>query len=135
LFVWKNPCLFLLRLFLFWGGASVPESNKNGFLQGHISIGPICPVERNPPDPNCQPTEQTYLAYSFTVYKIGAGDPGPRLEIIDFHGDKNGNYLIELPEGTYEIMNNLAISGYVKTVEIKAGQTTGLDISLDTGIR
>jgi hypothetical protein len=28
----------------------------SGFLEGVISIGPICPVETDPPDPGCLPT-------------------------------------------------------------------------------
>jgi len=30
-------------------------------LAGKVNIGPLCPVERNPPDPSCQPTEETYI--------------------------------------------------------------------------
>jgi len=130
--------LFILAISLF-GCITNPQENGKGILQGHISIGPICPVERNPPDPNCQPTEETYAAYTLTVYGIGAGDPGVPIEVTKFQGDKNGNYRIELPEGTYEIifppLGGSGISSFHATVEIKSGETTNLDIDIDTGIR
>ena len=52
-----------------------------------------------------------------------------------FYGNKNGNYSIELPEGLYEISQESGISRYHKTIEIKVGETTILDIDIDTGIR
>jgi hypothetical protein len=122
-------------LLLIFGCISNPQEQGKGILQGHISIGPLCPVERNPPDPNCLPTEQTYAAYAMTVYRVGAGDPGPLLKETTFTGDKDGNYKIELPTGSYVIRQETGISKFSKTVAIKAGETTTLDIDIDTGIR
>ncbi len=28
---------------------------EKGFLEGKVTIGPLCPVETVPPDPACQP--------------------------------------------------------------------------------
>jgi len=58
----------LLLLILILGcAARLPEK---GTLQGHITIGPLCPVETNPPDPNCQPTEETYNAYHLLFMRL-----------------------------------------------------------------
>ena len=119
---------FLVLIF----GCVSNQNQPNGFLQGKISIGPICPVERNPPDPNCLPTEQTYLAYPLSVY---SNADGINAKVLEFHGNNNGNYEIELPAGIYEIKLEKGLRNFSKTAEIKANETTNLDISIDTGIR
>ena len=88
----KVFAVVLALLFVLGCVSTAVDGNKTGFLQGRISIGPICSVERNPPDPNCQPTEGTYIAHPLTVYSASG------IEIMQFHGDKDGNYKIELPE-------------------------------------
>lgn len=108
---------------------------NNGTLQGHITIGPLCPVETSPPDPNCLPTEQTYVAYELTVYRVVGGPSGTLEKVMTFKGDKDGNYKIELPEGAYELSQDTGISVYQQEFSIKAGETTNLDIDIDTGIR
>lgn len=54
-----------------------------------------------------------------------------------FHANNDGTYKIELKEGKYLIKRNTnsMIGSYSKIVEIKADQTTALDIEIDTGIR
>ena len=124
----------LIALFLFFG--CVQSAEEKGTLKGHITIGPLCPVETNPPNPNCQPTEKTYEAYEFKVLRIDGS--GSELAVIleqTFTGDKNGNYEIMLQKGTYEIMQETGISKYSNTVVLKAGEITTLDIDIDTGIR
>ncbi len=105
---------------------------SNGNLRGHISIGPICPVERNPPDPACQPTEATYAAYNLTVIGVGGQI------ITEFSGDANGNYYISLPAGTYVITRQspAPIGSFMPiSVRIESGMPTYQNISIDTGIR
>ncbi len=122
---------FLILLSAFFLGC-VSSNNQKGFLQGKISIGPVCPVEKNPPDPNCLATEQTYLAYPLSVYSTVGGIS---TKVLEFHGDKNGFYRIELPAGFYEIKLEKGLRNFSKNVEIKANETTILDIEIDTGIR
>ncbi|AJF60535.1 MAG: hypothetical protein QT03_C0001G1049 [archaeon GW2011_AR10] len=129
----KAIAIFLMAAVFLFGCTT--QGTENGFLEGHIDIGPICPVESFPPDPSCEPTEQTYLAYELTVYK-SAGPIQPALvQVTQFHGDKDGNYKIELESGTYQVMYEGTISKFNETVEIKPNETTRLDISIDTGIR
>ena len=46
-----NFSVAYLSVLLFVSGCEKQYSNETGFLEGKISIGPICPVERVPPDP------------------------------------------------------------------------------------
>ncbi len=131
--------LALLLLFL---GCATPQQKATGFLQGHLSIGPLCPVERIPPDPNCQPTEQTYKAYPIAVYETyGSKDYPPENyaqlagKVAEIVAGKNGDYKIRLPAGTYEVRQESGLHKFSKKAEILAHETTKLDIEIDTGIR
>lgn len=125
-----------ILLFIFLAGCSVPAS-QTGTLRGHISIGPLCPVERNPPDPRCQPTHETYQAHGLKI-GISEGIEGGFTEVKTFYGDEQGNYKLELPARGYTIVpsDSGRIGGFPPTpVIIKAGETTTQDIEIDTGIR
>jgi hypothetical protein len=106
---------------------------QNGFLEGRINIGPLCPVERIPPDPRCQSTEQTFSAWPLAVYSSSK-----ETKIADIKSDAGGFYKVKLPAGTYVV--NLErktpfARSLPKTVIIKEGETTVFDINIDTGIR
>jgi len=105
------------------------QSVQDGFLQGKVTIGPLCPVEHNPPDPNCQPTEQTYIAYPLSAYNAAG------LKVLEFHADANGDYKVGLAPGNYSIMQETGISRFSQEATINPGETTVLDIGIDTGIR
>lgn len=104
-----------------------------GFLQGKVTIGPLCPVERVPSDPKCQPTEETYKAWPIVVYASGK-----KTKITQIEPNLDGTYKLELPVGNYVVdlekqhtfNNNLPA-----TVIIKRGGVTTLNIDIDTGIR
>jgi hypothetical protein len=123
--------LLLLVLLLAVGCQTAPITAQQGALQGHIDIGPLCPVERIPPDPACQPTAKTYAAWPIGVYQ------GTALKAT-LAPDASGNYALELPAGTYTVNleNPSRFGGELpQTVTITAGETATLDISIDTGIR
>ena len=65
--------LILLTGLLLNGGCDKMSSQEAGFLEGKISIGPICPVETDPPDPGCLPTAETYKAYPVAVWTADGG--------------------------------------------------------------
>lgn len=119
---------FLLAL-VFLAGCSIIQ-NDTGFLKGKISIGPLCPVETIPPQPECLPTEQTYNAYPVSVYKENS-----QILVTKFTADAYGAYEIELPLGNYELRSENGLKQFIGTVTIEANKTTALDISIDTGIR
>jgi hypothetical protein len=111
------------------------ESNM-GYLEGDVSIGPICPVERIPPDPKCMPTAETYKAHALSVYAVGSD--GSRLKVMVFYADASGHYKIPLRPGVYEIQTERTAGlGSLRPVNvtISAGGGTRLDIRIDTGIR
>ena len=126
----KVFALLLLGVFLFGCLGDNPENPAQfGYLQGHVSIGPLCPVERNPPDPNCMPTAETYKAYPFGVYTDLGSKAG------EFAADADGNYSVRLRIGEYEVRQASGIQKYSKKIKIESGKTSALDIELDTGIR
>lgn len=103
-----------------------------GTLGGRVTIGPIWPVE--PPEGNPPIPCEVYEARKIMVYDKN----GNRLiEQVDI--DCNGNYSVELNPGIYTVdINRLGIdhSGEVpKQIEIRPGETSELDIDIDTGIR
>ena len=109
----------------------------SGVLKGKISIGPICPVERIPPDPACLPTMETYKAWATAVWTL---DKKAKVATLDPNLD--GTYQIELPVGNYMIDFDVARTGRIggsnilpALISIALGDTTNFNIDIDTGIR
>ncbi len=104
-----------------------------GTLEGMVSIGPLCPVERIPPDPSCLPTEETYEAWPISVYRNNLAFR--QLEPIP----PDGIYSIELPAGKYVVdLNNyrgIGSDNLPQEITILPGEATALDIEIDTGMR
>ena len=133
----KNILLtaLIIAIILLSGCIQQPaKTSEKGFLEGKISIGPICPVERFPPDPNCQPTEETYKAWPIAIWTTDK-----KAKIAQIKPNLDGTYKLELPVGTYIVDyekeqhfggNNLPVA-----VAIDSGKTTTLNIDIDTGIR
>jgi hypothetical protein len=71
--------LFLLAGLIYISGCDKNENREYGILEGTISIGPICPVETDPPDPGCLPTAETYKA--FPVY-VRTSDGSKEITLI-----------------------------------------------------
>ena len=120
----------LLLLFIV---GCIQTSKKDGTLEGKITIGPLCPVERFPPDPACKPSQETYDAYQVAVWTLDK-----KTMIAEIKPNLDGNYKIELPEGNYVVdLENphLFGSNLPAAVKISPAQTTTFDIDIDTGIR
>ena len=107
---------------------------EKGFLEGKITIGPICPVERFPPDPNCQPTEETYKAWPIAIWTTDK-----KAKIAQIKPNLDGTYKLELPVGThvvdFEKEQHFGGNNLPATIAIDPGKTTTLNIDIDTGIR
>ncbi len=118
----------ILLLFLL---ACQVQPQVKGVLEGKISIGPICPVERIPPDPSCQPTPEMYKAWPLEI-----SQRGKKVATVVAN---DGTFRVELAPGTYvvdhEKQQHFGKGTLPATVEIKSGETTTLDIDIDTGIR
>jgi len=103
---------------------------QKGTLEGRITIGPLCPVEP------CHLTqEQIGQAYSSRSVVIYAEDQ--RTIIQQFPLTASGHYRTELPPGTYFVtIRPGGIGDYpLQRVAIISGQTTNLNMDVDTGIR
>lgn len=124
----------LCLVILIFGCVQTP-SLERGTLSGRITIGPICPVERYPPDPRCQPTNETYKAWQLYVWNLDKTK-----KIVPIEPELNGSYVVQLPIGKYIIdlekeNQRFGARNLPATIEIKANETTSLDINIDTGIR
>jgi len=123
--------LAIIATLSFSGCKSQPV--QYGTLEGKVSIGPICPVERNPPDPACLPTAQTYAAWPIGVYKgstlVDTLEPMP----------PDGSYSLELPVGSYtlnlEEQMGIGADNLPAEIVLYADKTTTFDVEIDTGIR
>ena len=126
--------LFLAGIIL-TSGCESKRSISQGFLQGTISIGPICPVETIPPDPACQPTAETYKAYPVGVFTTD----GNR-KVAQLNPSLDGTFSSELPTGNYLVVlekeqNNIGGSNLPVEISITSQDRTLLNINIDTGIR
>ncbi len=104
----------------------------NSGVRGTVMLGPMCPVMRDPPDPNCadKPYETTVQ-----VIAIGSSKSSPFATV---ESDKEGNYKIMLPSGEYALQ---PVGGSVmprcetKNITIKPNVILEANLSCDTGIR
>jgi hypothetical protein len=126
--------LFLTGIVL-TSGCDSKKTLTPGFLEGTISIGPICPVETVPPDPACLPTAETYKAYPVRVFTSDG-----KIKISQLNPSLDGSFISELPPGSYLVVlekaqNNIGGSNLPVEVTINSQVTTMLNINIDTGIR
>lgn len=107
--------------------------NDTGTLEGKVTIGPLVPVlQAGQPEPTPRPED--YAAREIVVLNGNGIGEVARVSI-----DPQGMYRIVLLPGLYQIDINHAgadrAEGLPKSVTIVAGETTTLDIDIDTGIR
>jgi len=113
------------------GNDSVTE---NGFLEGTVSIGPLCPVETDPPAPGCLPMAETYKAYPVYVCT-----PNDSKKIVLISPELDGSFKIELAPGKYLVIldkeQRIGSSNLPQEVTVKSMETTVISVEIDTGIR
>jgi len=124
-----------LAVLLFISGCDKQMTQEAGFLEGIISIGPICPAERIPPDPGCLPTAETYKAFP-----VGVWTSNGRRKIAQINPALDGSFRTELTPGNYLVIleneqNTIGSSNLPVEVSIISQDTTMLNIGIDTGIR
>jgi hypothetical protein len=112
------------------------NSGKTGTLEVKISIGPLCPVQTNPPLPGCVPTSETYKAWQTSIWNSTKTQ-----KITDIIPNLDGSYQIELYEGQYiidfknTIQNQIGSNNLPIKFNISNSKITNLNINIDTGIR
>lgn len=104
------------------------QSNSSG-ITGTVTIGPTCPVVRDPPDPNCE--DKPYQAT--IIVKTAAGK-----EITRVVSDKSGIFKVTLVPGEY-ILEPVSSERYPTAgpvpVTVEANKFTKVVIQFDSGIR
>jgi len=108
------------------------KPGRTGYLEGVVTIGPLCPVEP------CQVSdEQRTLAYGARSLVITSEGFSAKVYTVKFEPD--GHYHIELPAGRYRVTigkNGMDRSPDVPvSVVITRGKTVTFSLSIDTGIR
>ncbi len=105
----------------------IPKSGE-GTISGTVTMGPTCPVERIPPDPNCAPRPyQTSIAVK----------QGNKI-IKTITSNQNGLFSTNLKIGSYELeaMGAPVFPRCSPTeVKVSLNQSIVANISCDTGIR
>lgn len=101
-------------------------------VQGTVSAGPTCPVERDPPDPACAPRP---VAGAELVVTDAAGT-----EVARATSTEDGTFSIELAPGAYRLTAEpaeglMGTPGPMDFAVEAGGPMTELQVSYDTGIR
>lgn len=111
----------------------LPTTNvSKGGITGSVFLGPICPVMRNPPDPQC--ADKPY-AVRLAVTLAG------KTEVIkEFNSDTSGKFNVSLAPGFYEIhqaptLSMLPRCGSKGAIEVTQNTFTQTIVYCDTGIR
>ena len=100
-------------------------------IAGRATAGPVCPVERVPPDPAC--AARPVAGAVILVTDGSGGQVGQAVTAAD------GTFFAETKPGDYVVVAQPA-AGLLGTpgpqpVAVRAGTTTTIEIVYDTGIR
>lgn len=119
---------FVTLVTIAFAGCVDDEPPASG-AEGMVWIGPICPVEQNPPDPNCadRPFETDLVA----VEAQGRSVP--------FSSDGDGKFRVPLAPGSY-VIRSPSQSASPPTCQsepfvVTAKVFTNVDVQCDSGIR
>jgi hypothetical protein len=113
------------------GPASTPTGPPDTGIRGAVTAGPVCPVERNPPDPSCAPRP---VAGAAIVIRDGSG-----AQVAVAISGADGAYAVSLAPGDY-VVDPQPVSGLMGTAPkraaaVTAGTYTDVPLDYDTGIR
>jgi hypothetical protein len=105
------------------------DTRLTGTLTGSVTLGPTCPVLRNPPDPQCadKPYQTTVIVTTNTGKEVGRQ-----------RTDINGNFVFSFLPGSYIVT---AQGGTTlprcesKAFTLSKGSSANVALSCDTGIR
>ncbi len=108
---------------------SPPEPRATGTLKGSVSLGPTCPVMRNPPDPQCadKPYVTTVIVTTISGKEVGRQKT-----------DAGGNFSFSFLPGSYNVTatgGTMLPRCETQAVTLTKGVTSTIALSCDTGIR
>ncbi len=112
------------------GGGGGADGPGTGLFVTALA-GPTCPVEQNPPDPNCAPRPVASAVILVTDAQRNA--------VAKVQLDESGSVFIELPPGDY-LVEATPVDGFMGTptsqrATVVDGTRTPVEFSYDTGIR
>ncbi|HSR89462.1 MAG TPA: hypothetical protein VLK22_03680 [Candidatus Udaeobacter sp.] len=102
-----------------------------GGIEGSVWLGPVCPVEKNPPDPTCANRPyRTSLAVTTVEGKL----------VKNFSSDMNGQFKVNVPPGKYAIRyadtaKKYPICGTSDVISVESNSFAEVNVFCDTGIR
>jgi hypothetical protein len=105
----------------------------NGNVVGHVVLGPVCPVERIPPDPACAPRPFKTTVNAWSTWTGSGYQP--------VSTDANGLFKLSLAPGAYTlaVLQPAGGSLYPRCTTVKisvvAKKTQNVTVNCDTGIR
>lgn len=106
-----------------------PIAQKKGTISGNVSLGPICPVERIPPDPKC--ADKPYQ----TSIRIQKGS----VLYTTAQSNSAGQFTVSLAPGVYTFTavggNSVPPTCRPEQVTVTADQSQSITLYCDTGIR
>jgi hypothetical protein len=109
---------------------AVPTQQDSG-IQGTSFISPVCPVEKNPPDPGCNP--KPYQAT--IIVKTSNG----QTEVTRFTTMANGQFKVKLNPGAYLLVSANSSESYPRgtsqQVVVQKNKFTQVTITFDSGMR
>lgn len=115
-----------------WLTADNAVNKGNGTVRGKVSLGPNCPVVKDPLDPACADKP-----YKTTVQVIEINSP-KSAPVATVETNSQGIYTISLPVGEYGLQpigGNPLPRCETKEVTVASNATQTVNLSCDTGIR
>ncbi len=113
------------------GPQPAPSPSGKSGIKGNVLLGPICPVMRDPPDPQC--ADKPYAA------SLVLTTPDGVRVVKTFSSDDAGEFNVEVPPGGYVIRSaaasNIRPCSSRESVVVQAGTYTQTIVYCDTGIR
>ncbi len=108
-------------------GCSAPAAD--GGVSGTVWYGPVCPVARDPPDPDCadRPYEVDLLLAKANAEAV----------VRRFSSEADGTFSVAAPAGEYTIRNDgqQPPSCWAGPFTLTAGAWIRVDVHCDSGIR
>jgi hypothetical protein len=110
--------------------ATAPGAPDTG-ISGTATAGPVCPVERNPPDPNC--AARPVVGATIVIRDASGAQVAVAITGAD------GRYFVALAPGGY-VLDPQPVQGLLGTApkqpaDVTSGSITDVPLVYDTGIR
>jgi hypothetical protein len=135
--IWSIALIQFLVIAGLLAASCTQNTTQTGLLQGGISIGPISPVEI--PGQVITVPPEVFSSHKVLVYGPNGAKLVQEVTINQIGQTANGYYAVQLEPGTYTVdIAHTGVggsSGLPQKITVTAGQTTILNIDIDTGIR